>query len=86
MADLKDDSGGILARDAQIGLSAYWKSKKLYYDGSDNLEYFCVHSIQQAETSDNNWYITKYTYSGNNTSNIQSLTGSVDNRATLDWA
>jgi hypothetical protein len=58
----------------------------LYYDASDNVEYICKHTYNDASTSDSSWEITKLIYDvSDNIEDIQKLTGSVDNRASLGW-
>ena len=58
----------------------------LYYDASDNIEYICKHTYNDAATSDNSWEITKLIYDvNNNIEGVQKLTGSVDNRSSLGW-
>ena len=83
---MQDQVGGILSRDAQIGLDAYWRVKRFVYDGSGKLAYMgCNHKLQ-AETSADTWAIWKYTYLGTNISLMEGpITGAWDDRTTLDW-
>lgn len=83
---ITDDAGGILQRDALIGLKSYWRLKRFAYDASDNLEYIGFHFKINAPSSDANWAIWKLTYSSNNIALIEGpITGIWDNRTTLDW-
>ncbi|MFX0194527.1 MAG: hypothetical protein ACFFCW_00270 [Candidatus Hodarchaeota archaeon] len=83
---MEDPHGGTLQRDSLIGLNAYWKQKRFYYDGSNNIEYLCFHYIGDAPTTDSNWSIWKITYTGSNITLIEGpLLGICDNRATLGW-
>lgn len=82
----KDEASGILQRDALIGLSAYWRQKRFAYDASDNLIYMGFHSTKDGLTSNGNWSVWKFTYTGDNLTLIEGpITGIWDNRATLDW-
>lgn len=47
--------------------------------------YIGLNVTNAALTSSNDWKIYKFTYSGSNTTRIQSQTGVWDNRATLTW-
>lgn len=79
-------AGGILDREAQIGLSAYWKQQRFAYDGSGNIEYKGCHAVTGVGTADAHWTVWKYTWTGSNLTLIEGpLKGSWDNRATLDW-
>ena len=81
-----EDAGGILQRDALIGLNSYWRQKQLAYDASDNLEYIGFHSQGDVLTSDGNWVVWKLVYTGDNLTSIEGpITGVWDDRATLDW-
>jgi len=83
---LEDAAGGILQRDALIGLNSYWRQKRFYYDTNDNLKYMGFHYKKGAPTSDSNWSVWKLTYTGSNMSLIEGpITGILDDRATLDW-
>jgi hypothetical protein len=83
---MAEDAGGILQRDALIGLNSYWRQKRFAYDVSDNLEYLGFHWKENVETSEETWAVWKMTYTGDNITLIEGpLTGSWDNRATLDW-
>lgn len=82
----EDEAGGILQRDALIGLNSYWRQKRFAYDVNDSLEYMGFHYIKGASVTDSNWAVWKLTYSGSNMALIEGpLTGIWDNRATLDW-
>jgi hypothetical protein len=81
-----DHVGGILSREAQIGLDAYWRVKRFAYNLSEFIEYMGCNNRLDAEITADTWAIWKYTYSGNNVSIIEGpITGVWDNRATLDW-
>lgn len=47
--------------------------------------YIGLNVTNAALTSRNDWKIYKFTYSGSNTTRIQSQTGIWDNRAVLSW-
>jgi len=55
----------------------------VYYDGSDNVEYVCKNTDPDAATSDEDWHITKLTYSSGNFAGLTVKVGSVDGRAAL---
>jgi len=79
------DIGGILNRDARIGLHLYWGVTLYFYDSNGNIEYVCSHEILDALTSNSNWAITKYTLGSNGITVGESQTGICDNKATLTW-
>lgn len=81
-----EDAGGILQRNALIGLNSYWRQKKFAYDASDNLEYIGFNSSPDDPTSASTWVVWKFAYTGTTLTEIQGpITGIWDNRATLDW-
>lgn len=47
--------------------------------------YIGLNVTNAAPTSNNDWKIYKFTYSGSNITRIQSQTGIWDNRVTLTW-
>lgn len=47
--------------------------------------YIGLHVTNGVATSDTNWKILKFTYSGSNVTRIQTAYGAWDNRATLSW-
>ncbi len=80
------DAGGVLARDALIGLKAYWRVVLTFYDSSNNLEYVCCHEKLDAPTSVGTWAVWKITTGASGVSQIEGpITGIADNRATLAW-
>lgn len=81
-----EDAGGILQRDALIGLKIYWRQKLFAYDASGNIEYLGNNASREAATSDDTWVVWKMIYTGTALTEIQGpITGIWDNRATLDW-
>ena len=83
---MTENAGGILSRGALIALDAYWAIKLFDYVGGVNIIYQGTHYIHKASADDPNWAVWKYTYSGNNITQIEGpLTGSWTNRATLGW-
>jgi len=82
---MSGNTGGILSRDAQIGLNSFWGVALYYYNATGGIEYICAHENQDAGTSDENWAIWKHTYTGGELSQREVLTGICNNRATLDW-
>jgi hypothetical protein len=82
-----DGAGGILQRDALIGLKAYWRQKRFDWNaGTGNLDYIGFHAESDALTSGDNWTVWKLTYTGSDLTLIEGpITGIWDNRATLDW-
>ena len=82
---LADNAGGILSRDAQIGLNTYWRDKRYDFTG-DDLIYMGFHGVHNAGTDDSNWTIWKFTYSTGDIVRIEGpLTGVYDDRVSLDW-
>lgn len=56
------------------------------FDADDSAPvYIGLNVTNTAPTSNNDWKIYKFTYSGSNTTRIQSQTGVWDNRASLSW-
>ena len=56
------------------------------FDASDNLPtYIGLHLINGAATTDLSWKIFKFTYSGSDTTRIQTAYGAWDSRASLGW-
>lgn len=83
---IEDAAGGILQRDALIGLNAFWRQKRFAYDAGGNIIYIGFHYKKDAPTSEGNWAVRKFTYTGSDITLIEGpLTGSWDNRATLAW-
>ena len=81
-----EDAGGILQRDALIGLNSYWRIKLFAYDASDNIEYMGCNSKQNAATSENTWVVWKFIYTGSALTSIEGpITGVYDDRASLAW-
>ena len=62
-------------------------SKRLAYDGSSNLVYFAVNTINGIDESLPTWLISKLVYSGENLSYIEGpMMGAWDNRTLIDWS
>ena len=78
-------SGGVLSRNALIGLSCYWKEKQIAY--TSNLpDYVGCHYIKGAADGDTKWEIWKFSWTGVDCTRIEGpLTGSWTGRAALDW-
>ena len=62
-----------------------FKTTRLYYNESGNIEYKCQHWKTNADTADNKWIITKFTYTDSKISNIQVSEGKCDDRVSLNW-
>jgi hypothetical protein len=60
------------------------KCTQIEYD-SGNPIYKGYHSMTNATDGVNDWWIIKYTYSGDDIIKIQETEGSWTNRATLNW-
>jgi len=89
---LADNAGGILNRDAQIGLNTYWRDKRYDFTG-DDLIYMGFNGVHKAETSDpagaptGDWAVWKFTYSTGDIVRIEGpITGAWDDRAAMAWA
>jgi hypothetical protein len=83
---MEDAAGGILQRDALIGVGAYWRQKKFDYTGSD-LIYLGCNATSGEGTDVGTWVVWKFSYTGTDVTTIEGpLTGAWDDRATLDWA
>lgn len=77
------DAGGILNRDAQIGLRAYWKATVFETDANDRVIYMGRHEMLNEPTSSDGWAIWKISYDASGiVSQIEVQTGIYDNRAT----
>jgi hypothetical protein len=77
--------GGVRSLKNIISLGAYWRDVRMEFS-PDGLIYRGANYFHNAETSDTNWEIWKYSHSGGNMVRIEGpLPGSWDNRATLDW-
>jgi len=77
--------GGVLSRDAKIGLNAFWGVMLYFYDASGNIEYICCHERSTWATSSDGWAIFKFTTGVDGIATREVLTGVADNRATLAW-
>jgi len=79
-------TGGVLDRQTVAILGAYWRDQRFAYTGN-NMIYRGVHYLHDAEGTDTNWEIWKYTYDGNsNLVRIEGpLRGAWDSRTSLDW-
>lgn len=76
--------GGIRDRGTIVNLGLYWRDVRMEYSGG-NITYKGAHYKHNPLTSDGEWLIVKYTWSGTDLVRIETLVGSWDNRATLDW-
>jgi hypothetical protein len=71
--------GAMRPRTADLG---FWAD--IRYDASEeNPDYVGLHLVNGAETSDANWKIYKFTYSGANVTRTQLAYGTWDGRAAL---
>jgi len=82
---MSDPVGGVLSRDAIIGLNAYWKLKKIEY--TSNLPiYIGCHYLHDATDGNTNWEVWKFTWTGTDCTQIEGpLTGSWTGKASLAW-
>ena len=80
-----ESTGGVLQRDALIGLKSYWKRKLIEYT-TGLPDYLGCHYSPNASEDDVGWAIWQFTWTGTDCTDIQGpITGSWTNRATLDW-
>jgi hypothetical protein len=71
---------------ALIQTDGIWQERNFYRDGSGNIEYICRNKRFDALTSDEDWYVWRFYYTGSNLDKIRGpLRGAADDRATLDW-
>ena len=83
---LESEAGGILQRDALIGLNCYWRNRQFEYSSGD-LIYMGVNEKESATTSENTWAVFKYTLGADGITKIQGpKTGAWDDRASLSWS
>ena len=61
-----------------------WQTTRYENDSDGNAIYKGLHTNYKASTSDKNWLITKYTYSGDNVEQKDVRTTSWDDRA-IGW-
>ena len=81
----KEEVGGVLDRDAQIGLGAFWRCKRLAWSGSD-LVYVGFNERLDAGTNIDTWAVIKLTWAGSTLTMVEGpITGVWDDRATLAW-
>lgn len=59
---------------------SYWRDVRMEYSGGE-IQYRGRHTSMNAATSDSNWFIEKYTWSGGDCTRIQMQVTSWDNRA-----
>jgi YD repeat-containing protein len=78
---------GISDRLTLVTAGAYFKDRRKEYNTDGNVVYEGVSLVSNAETSDSEWHIWRYTYdsSGNRIREEGPLDGSWDGRASLDW-
>jgi 2-keto-3-deoxy-galactonokinase len=63
--------------------NTHWSEQRFDFDGGDDIVYIGKHETLNASTSATGWTITKYSYSSNKVSRIQTYNnGTWDNRAT----
>ena len=80
------DLSGIQDRLTIAVLGGIWKDVRFDY-GTGDLDYRGCNITHKAATDEETWSIWKYTYSSGNLTRIEGpLSGSWDNRASLDWA
>jgi hypothetical protein len=80
------DIGGIRDRAQQCILGIWWKDQRFEYDGANLLIYKGSHPDHDADITDENWAVSKFTYDGDNVVRIEGpLIGSWDGRALLAW-
>ena len=58
---------------------------KFVFDGDDNPIYKGFHINHNADGSETDWIIVKYTWLSDNPTDVQVLKGVWDNRVTLSW-
>ncbi len=77
--------GGVRSREQIIGLGAYWVDVRMaYLDGS--LIYKGCHFRHNAEVTDDDWEIWKYTWSDGDLVRVEGpLPGAWSNRDGLEW-
>ena len=86
LGDIRDHIINWAARFDTYADNSKWKATRLDYTSGD-LDYKGLHENNKANTDDGNWRIWKYTWSGDNPVLIEGpLSGSWDNRASLEWA
>ena len=87
MSNTPVELAGIRDRLTIAVLSGYWRDQRLEYTGS-NLTYKGVNETHNIGTDDSSWQVWKFSYDGSdNLVRIEGpLSGSWDNRASLDWA
>ena len=81
-----EPAGGVLDREAQIGLGMFMKKTRVEWDASDLPIY--VGSVERhgAGDEESSWAIKKITWSSGLPILIEGpLTGAWDDRATLNW-
>ena len=77
--------GGVKDRGQLVGLGAYWRDVRMAYTAGD-LIYRGVHNVHNSATTDTDWEIWKYTWSGDDLIRMEGpLPGSWDGRAAVDW-
>lgn len=80
------DAGGVLDRDAQIGLNSWWKIQQYEYDVDNNPIYIGKNAKHDSGDDESSWGIWKLTWTTGNLTLMEGpLTGSWDDRATLSW-
>ena len=83
---LESEAGGILQRDALIGLHCYWRNRQFEYSSGD-LIYMGMNEMENVSDDTATWAIFKYTLGADGITKIQGpITGSWTNRATLAWS
>jgi len=80
--------GGIKDRLTLVTAGAYFDDSRKAYDSNDNLIFEGITLIHDSSTSDDDWYIWKYTYdaANNRVREEGPLKGAWDSRQTLEWS
>ena len=81
-----DDLTVTMADVEKLLAANYWKDARYEWSSGD-LIYKGLHTTHKAATSDTNWYVWKFTWSGSDLERKEGpLTGSWDGKAALAWA
>lgn len=78
-------NGDLLDKETGLYSDERWNDRRFDYTSGD-LDYIGKHKKHNALTSDTQWVIIKYTWSGSNCTRIEGpLIGAWDDRASLSW-
>jgi len=70
----------------QLSSNSYWQVQVKTFDGSSNLIYLACNTDHAALTTDETWYIWKYTWTDSKNTMIEGpLLGSVSGQTALGW-